>query len=78
MSAGLREDRRGGGSQLQTIAAQAAALRCAAHAEAVAGEAHEAEGVRKGVDGIRLASSNSSAQPSGRSGHSQTPLSLQN
>ena len=51
--------------QLQQVAAQAAALRCAAHAEAVAGEANDAEGVRKGVGGIHLASAASATQNTG-------------
>lgn len=51
--------------QLQQVAAQAAALRCAAHAEAVAGEATDAEGVRKGVGGIHLASTSSGPQTTG-------------
>lgn len=50
----------GSQDQLQQVAALAAALRCAAHAEAVAGEANDAEGVRKGVGGIHLASAASS------------------
>ncbi|KAK9844951.1 hypothetical protein WJX74_009011 [Apatococcus lobatus] len=53
--------------QLQQVAAQAAALRCAAHAEAVAGEATDAEGVRKGVGGIHLASTSSGPQTTGES-----------
>lgn len=51
--------------QLQQAAAQAAAMRCAAHAEAVAGEANDAEGVRKGVGGIHLASATSANQSTG-------------
>lgn len=51
--------------QLQQVAAQAAALRCAAHAEAVAGEASDAEGVRKGVGGIHLAGATSANQSAG-------------
>ncbi len=64
MQACAKQDLEGQG-QLQVITAQAAAFRCAAHAEAVAGEATEAEGVRKGVGGIQLAAASTSGPTTG-------------
>ena len=54
-----------GQRQLQALTSQAAALRCAAHAEAVAGEANEAEGVRQGVGSMQLGGIASASQSTG-------------